>query len=159
MAQTTGGLARSNFKLEVSNDGTTWVDISGAAAGVTPGGGEQMVGEQNTADGAFPIVVSGKKFSARTLEFNCVYTDTANEPWKFVSTRYNSVTPTVYVRYSPEGGAIGNQRFLVADGAGNAFAAPIVNCLPPEGDATTGDPLMFTFSVICPRLYETTISS
>jgi hypothetical protein len=158
MAQTTGAKARSLFKLEVSNDGVTWTDISGAAAGVTPSGGEQQVGEQNTADGQFPIVTGSAKFNARQLEFNCVYTETAGEPWKFVSARYNSVTPTVYVRYSPKGGAIGDQRFLVSDNAGNAFAAPIMNCLPPEGDASSGNPLMFTFTVIAPRLYETTIT-
>lgn len=159
MAQTTGGASRSNFKLEVSTDGTTWTDISGAASGVTPSGGEQMIGEQQTADGQFPIVAGSKKFSMRQFEFNCVYTETAGEPWKIVSARYNSVNPTIYCRYSPMGGAIGTQRFLLADNAGTAFACPIINCLPPEGDASTGDILMFTFSVNAPRSYETTIAS
>lgn len=159
MSQTTGGVSRSNFKLEVSTDGTTWTDISGSAAGVTPSGGEQMVGEQNTADGQYPIVAGSKKFASQQFECNAVYTETAGEPWKIVAARYQSVTPTIYVRYSPKGGAIGTSRFLLADNAGNAFACPIINCQPPEGDATTGDLLMFTFTVMAPRAYESTIAS
>jgi len=158
MAQTTAANARSNFQVEVSTDGTAWTDISGAAASVTPSGGEQHIGEQNTADGEAPVVTGSNKVASRTLEVNCLYTETSGEAWKTVVARYNGSAKTIYMRYSPEGGASGDQLFTCADDAGSAFAAPIVNCLPPEGDASTGDPLMFTFSVQTPKLAESTVS-
>lgn len=158
MAQTTAAKARSNFKVEVSTTGTSWTDISGVAASVTPSGGEQHIGEQNTADGSAPVVTGSNKVAARTLEVNCLYTETTGEAWKEVVARYNGADKTIFLRYSPEGGNAGDQRFVCARDDDTAIAAPIVNCLPPEGDASTGDPLMFTFSVQTPKLKEETVS-
>lgn len=158
MAQVTGAQARSNFKVEVSLNGTAWTDISGAAATVTPSGGEQHIGEQNTADGSAPVVTGSNKVASRTLEVSCLYTEQASEAWKIVVSRYNGTDKTIYLRYSPMGGNTGDQRFVCARDDDSAIAAPIVNCLPPEGDASTGDPLMFTFSVQTPKLKEETIT-
>lgn len=158
MAQTTGGMPRSGFKVEVSLNGSDWTDISGAAATVAPSGGDQLTGEQNTADGSAPVVVGSNKVGARTLEVNCLYTETAGEPWKIVSNRYNGAVKTIFLRYSPAGGGQGAQRFVCARNDDTAVAVPIVNCLPPEVDAGSGDPAMFTFSVITPKLKEETIA-
>lgn len=160
MAQTLGAKARSGFKVEVSltGTGTVWTDISGAAATVTPSGGEQHIGEQNTASGSAPVVTGSNKVASRTLEVNCLYTEIAGEAWKVVAARYNGADKTIYLRYSPQGGAVGTQRFTCANDAGTAWLVPIVNCLPPEVDASTGDPLMFTFSVQTPKLVEATVT-
>lgn len=158
MAQTIGAQARSNFKVEVSVNGTSWTDISGAAASVTPSGGEQHIGEQNTADGSAPVVTGSNKVASRTLEVNCLYTELAGEAWKVVVARYNGADKTIYLRYSPMGGKTGDQRFVCARDDDTAVLVPIVNCLPPETDASTGDPLMFTFSVQTPKVKEETIS-
>lgn len=158
MAQTTGAKSRSLFKVEVSTNGTAWTDISGAAASVTPSGGEQHVGEQNTADGSAPVVTGSNKVASRTLEVNCLYTEVAGEAWKVVVNKYNSDDKHIFLRYSPMGGNPGDQRFVCARDDNTAIAAPIVNCLPPEGDASTGDPLMFSFTVQAPKLFEETVS-
>lgn len=158
MAQTTAANSRANFKVEVSTSGTAWTDISGAAATVSVSGGEQHIGEQNTADGSAPVVTGSNKVASRTVEVNCLYTETAGEAWKVVVARYNGTDKTIFLRYSPEGGDTGDQRFTCARDDGTAVAVPIVNCMIPEGDAGTGDPLMFTFSVQTPKLNEETIS-
>lgn len=158
MAQTTAANAKSNFVVEVSTDGSAWTNISGQSASVTPGGGDQHTGEQNTADGNAPVVTASNKVAAKTIEVNCLYTETSGEAWKVVTARYEGSAKTIYLRYSPEGGASGDERFTCADDAGTAAAVPIVNCQHPEGDASTGDPLMFTFSVIAPKLLAETIA-
>lgn len=158
MAQTTAANAKSNFQIEVSTNGSVWVDISGQAAGVTVNGGDQHVGEQNTADGSAPVVTGSNKVAARTVEVSCLYTETANEAWKFVVARYNGAAKNIYLRYSPEGGASGDQQFTCAQDDGTAILVPISNCMIPEGDASTGDPLMFTFTVTTPKLAEATVS-
>ena len=55
MAQTTGSVAQSNFKIEVSTNGSAWTDISGQSNTVETDGGEHQTGEQYTADGDVPV--------------------------------------------------------------------------------------------------------
>jgi hypothetical protein len=157
MAQTTGAFSGANFKVEVSVNGSDWTDISGQATSVTPGGGDQLIGEQHTADGDAPVVTNSNKTEASELEINILYTETASEAFDIVGDRYRGATKTIYVRYAPKGGATANKRFFTANGAGTATAAAIVNCLPPEVDAGSGDPAMATFTVRFPKLVEEAI--
>ena len=158
MAQTTGAIDRANFEVEVSTDGTTWNKIDSEATTVAASGGDQITGSVNTADGNAPIVTAGGKTGPITLTFNGVYTKTSNEAFDRLRDRFEDATPgnrTMYVRYAPEGGigsVAGNDLFTCTNDAGSAFAAPIINCLPPEVDAGSGDPAMFTFSVLTPDL-------
>lgn len=154
MAQTTAADNKAGFKVEVSTDASNWTDISGSAATVTPSGGEQLTGEQNTADGAAPVVTGSNKVGSITLTVSCLYTETAGQPWRVVKDRYDGAAKTIAVRYSPRGGAQTERRYVTANDAGTAIIVPIVNCLPPETDAGSGDPLMFEFSVITPKLLE-----
>lgn len=158
MSQTTTALSRANYKVEVSTNGSSWTNISGAAATVTVSGGEQLVGEQNTADGSAPVVTNANKVSSRDVEVNCLYTETTGEPWKVVTAQYDGASKVIYLRYSPAGGDTGDIRFATASDAGTAFAAPIVNCLPPDLDAGSGDPAMFSFTVKTPKLLQETVS-
>lgn len=158
MAQTTGGMARANFKVEVSTNGSDWTDISGQAATATPSGGEQIAGEQNTADGSAPIVTGSNKTSSVTVEVSCVYTETGGEAWKVVQARFDGADKTIYLRYSPAGGGNGDLRYVCANDADSAVAVPIISCLPPEMDASSGDPALFTFSVMAPKLKDEVIS-
>lgn len=158
MAQTTTAFSKANFKVEVSTNGTAWTDISGAAATVTVTGGDQLVGEQNTADGDAPVVTHANKVESRQVEVNCLYTETASQPWKVVAAQYNGASKVIFLRYSPAGGNTGDIRFTCARDDSTAIAAPIVNCMPPDLDAGTGDPAMFTFTVQTPKLNEETIS-
>lgn len=154
MPQTTGFDTRAAFKVEVSTNGSTWTDISGQANNVTVEGGDQMIGEQNTADGVAPIVVGANKVEAKTVTVSAVYTETAGESWRLVKDRYDGASKTIFLRYSPRGGATGERRYVCANDANTAIAAPIINCNEPEGDASSGDPLLFEFSVRTPKLFE-----
>lgn len=157
MAQTVYALAKSNFMLEVSINGSDWVDIRGTATKATPSGGEQQIGSVNTADGMAPIVTHSNKTGPGTLQCDIVYTEEQAEAFMTVFDAFDSDEKSIFVRYSPRGGNPGDLRFYTADDADTPFRAPIVNCLPPEGDASTGDPLVASFSVQYPKLAIETI--
>lgn len=158
MAQTTGAIPKSNYKVEVSTDGSNWTDISGNGATVELDGGEQMIGEQHTALGNVPVVVPSHKVSAVTANVSVLYTETAGEAFKVVWDRYVSTNKTIYFRYSPKGGNSGDWRYFAANNAGTVFACPIITCLPPDVDAGSGDPAMAEFSVTAPKFEREAIA-
>lgn len=157
MAQTTTAIPQSNFVLEVSTNGSSWTDISGQSTQVNVSGGDQMIGEQHTADGNAPVVVASNKVAAIQLECNILYTETSGQAFQTVWARYEGAAKTIYVRYAPKGSTSGNERYTASDDAGNSFACPIVSCLPPNTDAGSGDPAMASFTVTCPKLVQATI--
>lgn len=155
MAQTSNALAKSNFMLEVSVNGSDWVDIRGTATKVTPSGGDQLTGSQQTADGDAPIVTHANKTEPQQWQCDIVYTEAQAEAFMIVRDVYESGDKAIFARYSPGGGNPGDLMYYTADAAGEAFAAPIVNCMAPEGDASTGDPLLASFTLIFPKsVYE-----
>jgi hypothetical protein len=158
MAQTTDAMSGANYKVEVSTNGTAWTDISGANASVSVDGGDIGVGSQHTAAGAEAIVVSNKKKDPLTVTVRCLYTETASEPWKVVKAAYDGADPSLYLRFSPNGGANGDLRYTTAVG-GVAAAVPIRSCGYPQLDAGSEDPAMFEFVVMTPGLKEETISA
>ena len=154
MAQTTTAEARAGYKIEVSVDASAFTDISGQSNNVTVDGGDQLTGTQHTADGSAPVVTNANKTEAITVTVSCLYTETAAQAWRLVKDRYDGAAKTIAVRYSPKGGAQTERRYVTANDAGTVVIVPIVNCIVPEGDAGSGDPLMFEFSVITPKLLE-----
>jgi hypothetical protein len=162
MAQTTYGLPRSNFQVQVSTNGSSWTDISGVATTVQRSDGDQMVGEQNTADGASPVVTGSNKKAAETVTVRALYTEQTGEGWKTVHDRYRGTDKTIYVRWAPKGGigtVAGNVLFTCADEAGTALKVPIINCTLPDLDAGSGDPAMFEFSVRTPSVLASVTST
>lgn len=158
MAQTTGGMSRANYKVEVSTDGTAWTDISGANATVQADGGDIGVGSQHTAASGEAVVVSNKKREPITVTASCLYTEVTSEPWQVVREVYESDNPLLYVRFSPKGGGAGDLRYTTAVN-GVAAAVPLVSCGLPELDVSSEDPAMFEFSVMAPALLKETISA
>lgn len=158
MAQTTGAIAQGKFLVEVSTDGSSWTDISGSSAQVTPSGGDQLTGSQHVAAGSAAVVVGANKTEPAEAEVKILYTETTGEAFRVVKARYDGATKTIYFRYTPSGTGTGNKRYLAADNANSAFACPIVNCMPPDLDAGSGDPAMASFHIIFPKWYEETLS-
>lgn len=158
MAQTTNAIPKSPFKLEVSLNGTVWTDISGVATKVTPGGGDQQIGTQFTADGGVPLVTNSNKLEAVTLQADIVYTEQSGEAFQVVYGQYAGADKRIYMRYAPKGGASGNKRYVCANDAGTAIPVPIQSCLPPEVEAGDGAPVAASFSVMAPRLIQETIA-
>lgn len=151
MAQTTGAISQAGYKVEVSTNGTSWTDVSGSAATVSPDGGDIKVGSQHTAEGGQAVVVTTNKAEPITLTVKALYTEEAGEAWAVVDAVYRGDDKRLYLRYSPAGGNEGDLRFVTAIN-GAAAAVPLVSCLPPDVDAAGEDPAMFEFSVITPGL-------
>lgn len=157
MAQTTGAAPQANFQIEVTIDGSAWTDISGSSNNVEPSDGEQMIGEVFTADGSVPVVVGSNKVGSVKLKVSVLYTNTAGEPWAVVYARFIGTAKTVGVRYAPKGSTSANKRYVTSTNANAVQLAPIISCLPPAVDASSGDPIMFEFSVQTSKLYEEAI--
>jgi len=157
MAQVTGAVAQSIFKLEVSAAGVSWTDVSGAATSLTPSGGDEVVGEQMTADGEEAIVVTSNKMAPMDLTFRIVYTEGSSDPFKVMWDLYQGTDKRVYVRWSPMGGAATQKRYVTAV-AGVAAPAVITGCKLPDHDSSSGDPALAEFSVKTAGILEETIS-
>jgi hypothetical protein len=163
MAQTTDAIPRSNFQVEVSTDGTDWTDISGVATGVTRADGDQMIGEQNTAEGFSPIVTPANKKAAETVTVSIVYTENSGEGFKIVHDVYRNGNDdeggarVIYLRWAPKGGigtVVGNTVFTCSTDGGTPLAVGLINCTMPELDASSGDPALCEFSVRTPNILE-----
>lgn len=165
MAQTTGALAGAAFKLEISTDasGTTgsWVDISGYAQSVEVGAQTAITGSVQTADGDAAIVTAANKLEPVELTFNIVYTENDSEPWDKVIDQFNGADKTIAVRWSPAGGGGGDLQYSTTDTAATAAAkVPISSCTPaPPVAANNADPVMFSFSVLTPKILKAAIST
>lgn len=154
MAQTTSAFASANFKAEVSLDGSSWTDISGVANDVEVNGGDQQTGKQFTASGKYPVVVYSGKNDMTQVKFSGLYTETAGEGWAIVYARFIGAVPTIFFRYSPQGGATATKRYVTANAADTAAAAVIKTCLPPKVDSGSGDPAMFEFTLETPQMKQ-----
>ena len=158
MAQTTGAISQSGFKVEVSTDGTSWTDISGQASNVTVDGGDVPVGEQMTAEGGEAIVVSSNKLEPRDVTVRSVYTEGATEAFEVVYARYTGSDKSIYLRWSPAGGVAGDNQYTCAVG-GSAAAVPITSCTLPELDAGSSDIALFEFTVKTPGIAVADVSA
>lgn len=157
MAQTTSGMPVSGYKVEVSTDGTAWVDISGQAATVNVDGGDVGVATQHTAEGAEAIVMSSQKAAPRTVTVRSVYTEAAGEAFATVWAAYAGADKRIYLRWSPAGGANGDFQYTCAVG-GVAASVPIATCTLPELDAGGEDVALFEFSVMAPGFLKGAVS-
>lgn len=158
MAQVTGSIAQSIYKLEVSTNGTSWTDISGSSTALTNSGGDVLVGEQHTADGEEAIVVTSNKMAPRDLTFSIVYTEGASDGWKTLWDLYQGTSKKVYARWSPTGGAATTKRYVTSV-AGVAAPAVITGCKMPDHDAGSGDVALAEFTIKTAGILEETISA
>lgn len=161
MPQTTAALAGSiteiEYSLNASGTTGTWVDISGYAASVNVSGGEQVTGTAMTMDGDAAIVTGSNKTEPFTVEFSIVYTETDAQPFDALWDRFKGATKTAAVRWTYAGSGTGKQQYATTNSAkSNPVMVPIVACTPPNAEANSGDPLLFTFSVITPDILKST---
>lgn len=142
MAQTTTADSARNAKTEISNDGTTWVDIGGTVTSVTTTGGARQTGETYTVVGDTPIVTSGKSTPV-DVAFVIVYTETAGEGFETARAIWEGNT-VLYVRTSPLGGQTGEKVYTYSNGRMTAFSYPNI-------DVTNGNPIVSGFTYHGPR--------
>src|SRR5512138_502700 len=104
MAQTTNSVWGGAAKVEISTNGSSWTDISGHSAKVTPSGGDRQTGQAYTFDGEDPIVKVGKK-NPREMRVDIIYTEETNDAFEVARAQFEAAGGgAMYVRYSPDGG-------------------------------------------------------
>lgn len=149
MAQATGAVSFRNCKIEISNNGTVWTNVSGWANSISIEGGERMVGEFFTLDGDTPILTPGKR-GAFDLTTKIVYTEGVSDPYETFRTTYEGGT-AMYIRWSPKGGTTGQFQFTTDAGI-------IITPAYPSGAADSPDAIAFEFKVKCLSITKSVVA-
>lgn len=140
MAQTTDSKWGGAAYVGVSVNGTSWTDLGSHAMKVTPEGGDRRVGEAYVFDDENPITKVGK-LNPRDTRVDFVYTEIATDAFELAREQFESAGGgTLYVRWSPNGGGVGD--------AGYTSDAGFVSDLRyPEVDSEADGPITLFFVV------------
>jgi len=154
--QTSGAVPRSCGKLEINltaDCSGTWHVISGESTSLAQPTQDRLNDVMYTLDGVGAIIEGGK-LQPIDLVFVIVYTEVNDEAWDLLADYWISeeCSPKMCVRWSPAGGAVGDQQFLVVGALFTQFVYP-------EMDAGTGGPIPAGFTVKARKIYRSTISS
>lgn len=141
MTQTTGAVAQSCAKVEISSDCENYTDISGETQSVTPGDQTLMSGEGYTFSGDTPIIKGGKREPMESV-FSIVYTETDAEAYERARAIFEASDcgNTICIRYSPAGGNPDDEQLTSGEGT-------IVSFTYPPADAASAGPIMGGFTV------------
>lgn len=141
------GMTAKDLKLEVSADGSTWVDASGYSTSVKPDPAKWKTADVHYFGTDTPTIYTGKK---EALDVTCdiLYTETSGEARALVATASASGA-TFYIRWSPAGGASGDKRY--------ACSGPVSEMDWPGGEASVADPIMVTFKIHTATITESTV--
>ena len=127
MAQTTGSIWGGAAYVGISTNGSVWTEISGHANHVTPEGGDRRVGEAWVFDDENPIVKVGKK-NSRETRVDIIYTEIATEAFEVVRAQFEATGGgTLYLRWSPKGGNVGDSGYTTSSGFVSDFGYPEVD--------------------------------
>lgn len=142
MTQATGSQSFFEALVELNPGGLpgAWTDISGWDCAVADSGGDRQMGEVYTTDGDTAIIGQGKR-QPRDITVRAVYTEQATDPYALALAAYRNHT-VLQVRWSPLGGDTGEKRYTT-----NSTYSFVINCPPPVGEAGSGDPTVFEFTV------------
>jgi len=140
MAQTTDSIWGGAASVGISVNGSSWTDIVSHGMKVSPEGGDRRVGEAYVFDDENPIVKVGK-LNSRSTRVDFVYTETATDAFEVVRAQFEAAGGgTMYVRWSPAGGGVGD--------AGYTSDAGFVSDLRyPDVDSEADGPIVLFFVV------------
>lgn len=138
-----------NCRLEVSTNGTTWTNISGWTNSVTVDGGERQTGETYVFGADTPTITLGPR-EPLTVTVKIVYDETTGTAYLTVAPVFESFSSAqqFWVRWSPRGGAAGQQMYTAA---GHLTALSY-----PAGEMG-GDPILVEFTVRAPQITRSLI--
>lgn len=139
MAQTTGQTSFRNAVIEFTTDGTNYVNISGVMNKLEYSGGNRAQGEAYTGSADTPVIAVGKR-EPITLAMDMVYSEATADYYTTFETYYTAGTP-LKIRWAPKGGATGNFRYTADTGY-------ILSFTPPQGEYSSGDPVMISLEVL-----------
>ena len=140
MAQTTDSIWGGAAYVAISSDGASWTSIVSHAMKVTPDGGDRRVGEAYVFDSEDAITKVGKK-NPRDTRVDFVYTEIAADAFEVVRAQFEAAGGgNLYVRWSPNGGGVGD--------AGYTSDLGYVSDLRyPEVDSEEDGPMMTNFVI------------
>lgn len=133
MAQTSEYTTMRNVKVELSLNGSTWINISGQTSSVQVSGGRRTSATYEPQLGQKPVVTLGIPEPTELL-IKTVWGELNTSASEILHLAYQGNYP-VYVRYSPKGGSSGQKRFVT----GQAY---ITNPPLPEGNVEDGSPIL-----------------
>ena len=163
MAQTALAISpAAGGQVQISVDMAAWVAIGSNTISIAWSGGDHIVGSTHTLDGNSAIVTGSNKQNPVTVTVRCVYEDTTDKAFDKIMDQWEAGNGSLGVRWAPEGGidtVVGNPLYTTTDTAGTAAGELVAVPLPPDADATSGDPGMFEFSVTAAKVTRSTTTT
>lgn len=157
---TTEFVPSSCAQVEVkTTEAGNWIDITGESQAVSGTEQTRLSGEAYVFAGDKAIVTSGSR-EPMELTFDIVYTEvdplpeSQAEAYELVKDVFQDTSgcgAKLWVRYSPKGGNAGDER-IEADGYLTSFTFP-------EVDASSGDPIMSSFSLTVSEVSTVVVAS
>ncbi len=155
MTQAASSLALSMVAnaVSTSTSGTAWTDISGYTNSVEQGEVSRASGAVYTYDGDKTIIKAGK-LAPLDLKFTFVYTEDTAAVAPFGALLALAQTAgggTVYVKWSPKGGATGTSQYI-------SDAGIITKLNLPGGKADDANPVVCSFTLQTPYVTKSTVT-
>ena len=152
MAQTTGQVPLACGKLEGSTNNADWTDLSGSAQSISGTEQGRNAGEGYTFEGDTAVIAAGKR-TPIDLVVQVIYTESDTEAYDIVRAQFETACGgDYYIRWSPKGGDVGEDRLTTAKGILTSFTYPPM-------DATAGGPIIAGFTLHVPSVTTAAIAS
>ena len=149
MTQTTTSQTFFEAMVEYNISGGAWTDFSGWGTSLAVSGGERQTGDAYTYDGDTAIIGIGKQ-QPYTVTCRAIYTEGANDPYNILLAAFQAHN-VVRLRWSPFGGDATEKRYTT-----HAQYSFITSLVPPFGEAGSGDPITFEFTVYTGNITQDT---
>ncbi len=143
-------LVNSGCKLEISPNNSTWTDISGYATRVDPGDMVRNDGEVYVFGSDKAEVTTGK-LAVREINIDILYTEGASDVFDTIRDAIEA-NSDYYIRWSPQGGSIGDLRFTSDAGKWTSLNDPLA-------EADSADAVVLTATFKTPFVTKSTITS
>jgi len=153
MAQTTNAMSAKGAKVFLSTNGSTWTDdISGEATSVESTEQSRISGENYTFEGDTPVITSGKR-EPMEITVNTIYTEESADTFETVRALFEAAGGTaLYLRWQPAGNTAGDFVFTTSAGVITNFSYPPI-------DASSGDPILCTFTLKVASITKSAVSA
>lgn len=152
MTQTNDAISGAAAHHATSTDGTTFADRSGYSARVTPGSQSRMTGEAYTFEGDTAVVTYGNR-EPMDIVVSGIYTEDVSSYFEAARAAFEANTLWV-LQWAPAGSEAGNFQYTT-----DLVYSRITEFNWPEVDASSGDPVMFEYTVHTPGVTKSVISS
>jgi hypothetical protein len=152
MPQTANSIWGGAAKVEISTNGSSWTDVSGHSALVSPSPSQRRQGQAYVFNDENPIVKVGKK-QVQTTRIDIVYTEETADAYEVARAQYEAAGGgTMYIRWSPAGGNGGDSQLSTGSGFVSEFQYPPV-------DAEADGPIKTYFIVQSSSITTATVAT